>query len=184
MRLDKTTLIVTFLLALSACSLFKSDCPEGECETPSLLDQGTATKVWYCYGTESLKWNCKNQADDSQIISVDPTLAPKAAPLTVTPTSAQTLLDQPASSFAVQVIRAETEASVVEFAAANNIQAPLSAQVRDGDVTSFVLILGVYTDRQTADDASADFTRASGMQAQILSLGTLQAQIKQAMNAL
>ena len=94
------------------------------------------------------------------------------------------ILASPPDAFAVQLIALNDESAIIAYALEQGIEQPIYAQTRTGDDALFVLILGVYPDRGTADTARAEFVegRRLAVSPWVRPLGPLQQAVR-ALNA-
>jgi septal ring-binding cell division protein DamX len=94
------------------------------------------------------------------------------------------ILEQPADSYTVQLIAMQEEGSVLTYASHNGIDAPLYARIESKDADWFVLLLGTYTNRQSAEEAkdSWESTRTLKIRPWVRNLGPLQDAIRLAQN--
>lgn len=71
--------------------------------------------------------------------------------------SAAMSMNAAADTWAVQLIALNDEAALHQYATNLGLSAPIYAQTRAGSESLFVLLLGIYPDRDTADAARAAF---------------------------
>ena len=217
-------------------------------DVPNLLNEPTAKKQWFCYGSQVGKaWECENTPDESKISPIKPkaaktttndsvqsvaerstiilsgnqdnpaNVAPTPTPTTTTASNAvqdnvaaestssmqtatetataeskQTntaamtplaivenkaqLLDAPRNYYAVQLLALKRESDLLEYASINGISEPLYMPIASGGTNWFVLLLGVYADKQSAETAMADWEKTKTLKIRpwIRQLGQLQ----------
>jgi hypothetical protein len=97
----------------------------------------------------------------------------------------ETLLSQPDSFYTVQIIAMRDEESIVKYARLNGLQYPLYTHVATDEGVWFVLLLGIYPDVDTAQQAMTDWRRAKNLKVDpwVRQLGALQASIRRAQQA-
>ena len=90
------------------------------------------------------------------------------------------ILSQPADAYTVQLIAMQEESSMLDYASHNGIGAPLYARIKSKDSDWYVLLLGTYGDRQSAEDAkdSWESTRTLKIRPWVRRLGSLQDAIR------
>ena len=90
------------------------------------------------------------------------------------------ILGQPAEAYTVQLIAMQVEGSMLDYASHNGIGAPLYARIQSNDSEWYVLLLGTYSDRQSAEEAkdSWESTRTLKIKPWVRKLGPLQDAIR------
>ncbi len=181
----------------------KSDeCEDGSCDTPALLDNTNTQQEWFCYGEqEGGNWDCGNERDAMKISKIMPkqtqsessnvrigdpvettlteTVEPpvvKSAATSAAKNMNAAILEQPADHYAVQLIAMKDEARVLAYAGLNGILEPLYARIRSQDTDWYVLILGTYPDKASAEAAMEAWSTAKTLKVKpwIRQLGPLQ----------
>ncbi|MFT7131990.1 MAG: septal ring-binding cell division protein DamX [Cyclobacteriaceae bacterium] len=94
----------------------------------------------------------------------------------------ETLLSQPENFYTVQVIAMRSEENVLTYARLNGMQYPLYTRIANDDGPWYVLLLGVYPDVNTAQQAMTDWLRAKSLKVNpwVRQLGALQESIRHA----
>ncbi|MFT6316882.1 MAG: hypothetical protein ACJAWG_001511 [Candidatus Azotimanducaceae bacterium] len=97
----------------------------------------------------------------------------------------ETLLSQPESFYTVQIITMRDEDDIIKYARLNGLQYPLYTRIANDGGIWYVLLLGVYPDVDTAQQAMTDWQRAKNLKVDpwVRQLGTLQASIRRAQQA-
>jgi septal ring-binding cell division protein DamX len=98
-----------------------------------------------------------------------------ATPLTIVENKAQ-LLDAPRNFYAVQLLALKRESDLLEYARINGIPEPLYMPIASGGTNWYVLLLGVYADKQSAETAMANWEKTKTLKIRpwIRQLGQLQ----------
>ena len=92
------------------------------------------------------------------------------------------LLSQPASFYTVQLLARRDEQAVVQYAQSNGLPVPLYARIRSQGDNWYVLLLGIYPDQASADEAKRVWmeTRTLKVEPWVRRLGPLQDAIREA----
>ncbi|MCB1644392.1 MAG: SPOR domain-containing protein [Pseudomonadales bacterium] len=178
----------------------QQDCEGDNCSGNSLLDSGNEGETWYCYGVSKEDgWECQSKADPARIVAIVPkneaapeaAPAPLAAPAPVPAAPArpqavgggETILQQPANFYTVQLIALQEEQNVLEYAQLNGISYPLYAKIRSQGSNWHVLLLGIYPDKQAAQKAKEEWEKTKTLKIKpwIRQLGPLQEAIRLAL---
>jgi len=91
------------------------------------------------------------------------------------------LLSQPADFYTVQLLARRDESALINYAKTNGLPDPLYTKVRSQRDDWFVLLLGIYPDKQTAERAKTDWveTRTLKVEPWVRRLGPLQDAMKE-----
>ncbi len=92
------------------------------------------------------------------------------------------LLNQPASYYTIQLIALPEQAEVLEYATANGITTPLTARINSQGIPWHVLLLGIYPDKSAAEQAESEWVAARNLKVKpwIRQLGPLQDAMREA----
>lgn len=92
------------------------------------------------------------------------------------------LLEQPENYFTIQLIALPEKAEILAYAKANGITSPITARINSQGIPWHVLLLGIYPNQQTAEQAKSDWvgTRALKTQPWVRKLGPLQEAMREA----
>ena len=123
---------------------------------------------WFCRpGAANQEWRCDRHQEPRRSaaarpappLAKPPTPKPRAAPhreLAYRPGKPIPLTEVPPDYYVVQLVALETKAALDEYAARKELKDMSAARVeRDGKLF-YVLLLGVYPDRQRAEEAAAN----------------------------
>ena len=197
------TLLVPLLASCGLADRFftTNECEGDNCQAPVLLDNSNVEQEWFCYGkAEGETWQCQNQKDPSKISVIQPkpvrsnqvaetvmtVPAPEAVSTPASPPPSVKLpansvfenevMAQPREHYAVQLIALRDVNGVAEYAGLNGIQDPKMVKIRNGDTDWYVLLLGIYPDRQLAESAREAWLTAKVLRVEpwIRQLGPLQ----------
>jgi septal ring-binding cell division protein DamX len=183
-----------------------NECEGDNCQAPVLLDNSNVEQEWFCYGkAEGETWQCQNERDPSKISVIEqktaqptparsdqtaaaamtipapePVSSPPSPPASVrlpaTSVFENEVMAHPREHYAVQLIALRDIAGVAEYAGLNGIQDPKMVKIRNGDTDWYVLLLGIYPDRELAESARATWLTAKVLRVEpwIRQLGPLQ----------
>ena len=235
MRILKHGIAMLLITSLAGCGmiggLFNKN--DGNTDAPNLLNEPTAKKQWFCYGSQMAKaWECENAPDESKISPIKPKakstnaiasdaiqsgsersavirsgsqdplndVAPRVqstssmqaatkstttapiqietdgmVPLATVENQAQ-ILTAPRDYYAVQLLALKRESDLLEYASLNGISEPFYMPIASGGSNWFVLLLGVYADKQSAETAMADWEKTKTLKIRpwVRQLGQLQ----------
>ena len=112
---------------------------------------------------------------NSAVTSLPTTNGDLAKPTTTVQNQTQ-LLAAPREHYAVQLLALKREADLLEYAKLNGISEPLHMQIASGGSNWYVLLLGVYADKNSAEIAMADWEKTKTLKIRpwIRQLGQLQ----------
>ncbi|MBT3709377.1 MAG: hypothetical protein HOG19_08035 [Gammaproteobacteria bacterium] len=98
------------------------------------------------------------------------------------PEQNNSLLEQPADYYTIQLIALPQQSEVMEYAETNGITAPLTALINSQGTPWHVLLLGIYPNKSAAEKAASDWIAAKNLKVQpwIRPLGPLQDAIREA----
>ena len=93
------------------------------------------------------------------------------------------LLDQPADYYTIQLIALPQQSEVMKYAETNGITTPLTALINSQGTPWHVLLLGIYPDKSSAETAASDWIATKNLKIQpwIRPLGPLQDAIRGAL---
>lgn len=99
-------------------------------------------------------------------------------------TGSEVILSLPGDFFTVQLIAMKIENKVLDYATTNGMDKPLYVRILSQDTGWYVLLLGTYPDRSTAEKAKADWESARVLKVQpwIRRLSPLQEAIRLALD--
>ncbi|MFT4711871.1 MAG: septal ring-binding cell division protein DamX [Candidatus Azotimanducaceae bacterium] len=92
------------------------------------------------------------------------------------------LLTQPENYFTIQLIALPEQSEIMAYAIANGITSPITARINSQGIPWYVLLLGIYPNQQTAEQAKSDWVGTRTLQTQpwVRKLGPLQAAMREA----
>ena len=168
----------------SAARPARKPSPEPVVETPLVAKEISTEAVLV---EESAIVERKPVEELSSVASPIPTEEEQAGELITAAGSEQGgnyILGQPADAYTVQLIAMQEENNMLSYATHNGIGAPLYARIQSKESDWYVLLLGTYDDRQSAEEAkdSWEGTRTLKIKPWVRKLGPLQDAIRLARN--
>ncbi len=184
------------------------ECTSEACGAGESTNQ--ARKNYYCYGDQQRQWHCSQAPDPARIATVIPNeVTPVLSPAPETiglpsrtsasrPTEAvdpamldsqdqitdqdraSALLAFPESSYTIQLIAMRGLNPVLEYASQAGIERPMYTRIRSKGELWYVLLLGVYPDYASAEQARQEWigTRILKVSPWVRKVGPLQEEIR------
>lgn len=92
------------------------------------------------------------------------------------------LLEQPESYYTIQLIALPERSEILAYAKANGITSPLTARINSQGIPWHVLLLGIYPDQSTAEQAKNEWVGAKTLEIKpwVRPLGALQEAMREA----
>ena len=187
---------------LSACSMFghKRQCTGDNClasQTAKEKNLNSKPHQWYCYGQESGNWDCLNKPDKSRVVAITPKYQAPVNPDQVPGADSQpvptekvdirpmvditnSILEQPDDSYTVQLTASRNRSDLEDYAREHNVTQPVYIEVPGDNGTTYIMLLGVFSDQDKAIDAREVWERTRRLEDEpwVRKLGPLQKAIK------